>query len=357
MRHKRSTVTAILACLLLEPFVNSAFCAPPQKSSLPVGRSSDVPPTRWANVADTSSVPMVSRTLTLHFPDGPSLGRLILVLSRGNGFMETGTKVGAGSALIKVTLPPGYWLGFEPNHVVFENPGLLNKVSPEGIECLRVSFTSLDDKEDGMCDRALSYVSHFKYLRSLVLTRSDATDAGVAHVKGLTDVEHIDFVGAPVNGSCFSALSTLPHLLSLNCSLCRIEEKYFALLPRFKALQSLIVNRCNLTRADFQVILKMPRLTHLCLANNGIVDDELIKSLTALKNLTILDVRDTKVTPAGLEALKGKINLKYLYLSDHGNSSNDKPRLEKAFPGIQVDWAKRGNLDQDTQILLSPLRH
>jgi hypothetical protein len=365
MKMKPSTLPLFLSVLLFGLAASSSISAPSTRApSGPASstaskstreRATDVPPSRWPYVRVSSSVPMVARTVTLHFPEGASLGRLILVLARGTGVLQNGSKVGSGSGTVTVTVPPGYWLGFEPNHVVFEHPSLLNKVSPEGIECLRISFTSLDDKEDGMCDKVLSYASHFKNLRTVILTRSDATDAGVANVKGLTDIENIEFAGAPVRGSCFTALSTLPNLLALNCSQCQIEEKYFALLPKFKAIQTLMVNRCNLTKADFQVILKLSKLLHLCMASNSIVDDELIKSLPALKNLIILDVRDTKATPVGLTALKGRLNLKYLYLTDHGNSTLDGPRLERAFPGIQIYWAKRGKLDQDTQALLSPL--
>lgn len=353
-----STVLLLASALLFGSSAKIAFSAPQTvQNSGTGGQKKTAMPTsqRDLHVSTNSSVPMVDRSVTVRFPEDVSLGRLIVILAHGNGSIPSGTKIGGGRGISTVKVPAGYWLAFEPNHVVFETPSSLNKVSPEGIDCLRISFTSLDDKEDGMCDKTLTYVSRFKGLKSMILTRSDVTDEGLLNLKNLPLLEHIEFVGAPVKGSSFSALSTLSHLLSFNCSQCQIEEKYFTLLPQFKSLQALHINRCRLTKAEFQNVLQCTKLVHLAIANNSIVDDELIKSLAALKNLRILDVRYTKVTPAGLMSLKGRIPLKYLYLTDHGNSELDGPRLEKCFPGLQIFWAKRGKLDEDTQVLLSPL--
>ncbi|HEY9760427.1 MAG TPA: hypothetical protein V6C97_35035 [Oculatellaceae cyanobacterium] len=358
MKPKDSVVPVLVSALLFGSSAKTAFCAPQigQNSEAGEQKKAATLAAQWGVHASTSSsVPMVDRSVTVHFPEDVSLGRLIVILARGNGAIPSGTKVGGGRGTSTVKVPAGYWLAFEPNHVVFETPSSLNKVSPEGIDCLRISFTSLDDKEDGMCDKTLTYVSRFKGLKSMILTRSDVTDEGLLNLKNLPLLEHIEFVGAPVKGTSFSALSTLSHLYSFNCSQCQIEEKYFALLPQFKLLHVLLVNRCRLTKAEFQNILQCTKLTHLAIANNSIVDDDLIKSLAVLKSLRILDVRGTKATPAGIMTLKGRIPLKYLYLTDHGNSELDSPRLEKCFPGLQIFWAKRGKLDEDTQVLLSPL--
>ena len=295
----------------------------------------------------------VSRSVTVTFPGDASIGRLLVIAPDAADQAQKAIQVAGAKGVETVKVPPGYVLALEPNRRVFENPECLDKVSPQGIECIKTSFTSLDDREDGMCDRALGYVSHLTSVKWMVLSRSDVTDVGLSKLKNNLGLEAVECAGSPVQGACLEVLSSLPKIRLLNLGGCSLNAKNIFWLAHFKNLEVLNLNRNQLNEDGLKVIAKCKNLTRLNVASNSKVDDTFIKSLVGLKNLYALDLRDTRVTANGLAVLKG-LKLENIYLTDRGYSERDTIFLQKIFPGVKVEYLK-AILNDDMKTLLAPI--
>lgn len=116
-------------------------------------------------------------------------------------------------------------------------------------------------------------------LRSLDLSKTQITGAGLAHLKGLNSLEILDLGNTKINDPDLEQLTSLPKL------------------------QSLGLNGTQITDAGLDYLKALPHLETLDLSHTAI-DDAGLQRLKTLKNLATLQVSDTKVTDAGVEALK-----------------------------------------------------
>ena len=73
-------------------------------------------------------------------------------------------------------------------------------------------------------------------------------------------------------------------------------------------------------------------------ANSPSVGDSELAHLTGLTNLSILDLAGTSVTDAGLARLTGLSHLKRLYLRGTHVTDAGAKKLERALPGLSIDY-------------------
>lgn len=134
-------------------------------------------------------------------------------------------------------------------------------VRGDALKALRdlAKLRQLTVRRDGLTDATLAPLAEFKALRRLVLGGdlfvTDVTDAGLAHLAGLTTLEHV------------------------------------------------VIEKAKVTDAGLAHLKNLTRLRSLSLRENP-VTDEGIKHLHALPDLSSLNLGETKVTPAGVEAFK-----------------------------------------------------
>ena len=133
------------------------------------------------------------------------------------------------------------------------------------------------------------------------LRRTKVTDAGLVHLKGLTNLTSLNLYNTKVTDSGLVHLEGLTNLEKLNLERTKVTDTG---LVHLKGLTKLELLRLSGTTDAGLVHLKgLTNLTHLLLISTGITDAGLVH-LKRLANLETLDLLDTKVTGAGFKKLQ-----------------------------------------------------
>jgi hypothetical protein len=271
----------------------------------------------------------------LHFPSGKPIGMIFV----GNDKLFFGPvakyrRIAGASGTMTIRVPSGQRVLFEANRRVLENPACLDLVSPQGLDVIKIGGISLDDKEDGMCDKALEHAVHFQGLKEVDIDRSEATDKGIAKLKAIPSLLCISCFMSSIDGSCFKELATLPALNSLWVSHCTLDRKNLEYLKNFPKLQTLDVGRTHLDAVGTRSLAQCKNLRELSVRGNKCFDDNCLPILSSLKNLKSLDLRETPVTLAGVKQLHALKLLSWLQLP---NTLNDNlTELKKIFPKTMI---------------------
>jgi hypothetical protein len=273
---------------------------------------------------------------TITFPKDQVLGALFLGHYNHN-IDERGTlnRVGAAIGTVKVSVPAGYYLMFEANRRVFQNPKVLNEISPEGIDVLKIGLLSMDDSEDKLCDAALGYIGHFTGLTTLDVERSDATDKGLSVLHNLKHLRRMCCFNSQVDGSFIKELAELPEFKELDTSWCAIKPENFKYLPQLRALEFLCISRSGLEISGVRELAKCISLKSLRVGQNPLFTDECLKLLASLKRLEWLDLRETPVTMKGIRSLRG-LSLKKFNPPAALNTMSDREEMKKLFPEAEI---------------------
>jgi Leucine-rich repeat (LRR) protein len=141
----------------------------------------------------------------------------------------------------------------------------------DGLESIDLSRAILNDA-------ALAAVAPIHSLKDLSLAETQVTPVGLAHLSGMTRLRRLILDGAPIQGG-LENLKPLRNLAELRLACPRLTD--FSLQP----------------------VGEITSLERLSLAGAAITDEGLTH-LLKLKNLKDLDLRGTKVTPAGVDALQ-----------------------------------------------------
>jgi len=296
---------------------------------------------------------------TLSFPKDHSVGSVELAAENFFDERECGlVAIASAMGTVTVSVPPGQHVLFEANNKVFENPSCLNEISASGIDAIKLSCFSIDDSEDGRCDRALRFVQHFsKSLKRLNLDRSDATDAGISALKKMPNLQVLFCYGSQIKGACFKDFpQALPELSALNLSFCPVSQDnlgYLSHLPKLKYL-ALTNLDSNLDVEGVKQLSKCSALTSLRLQDNRKVNDSCVKYLLALKKLEHLDLRGTSVTMNGIKML-APLRLKSLGVPSF--LSGSRPQLNKLLPGTKISFAGKVSVDAEVNHNFAPLRY
>jgi hypothetical protein len=293
-------------------------------------------------------------TRSLQFPPGNSLGRILVGNERAVfGNYSAFQQVAGACGVVKVQVPAGQRVLFEANRRVFEDPACLNTVSPVGIDAIKLNLISLDDREDDMCDRALSYVRHFTNLTEVSVDRSDATDAGVAKLKEVPSLIGISCFLSAINGACFKDLAALPALKALWLPECNIRQENMHYLAQFPRLQELDLYRTHLDENGCKGLAGCKLLQQLSVRGNPRFNDQCLKQLAALPKLAFLD---TRATPVTIEGFKNLQRSQLLYLVVPETMQKDIRQLKKMFPKADVIVAgASGRVDKENSMLYAPL--
>jgi hypothetical protein len=291
---------------------------------------------------------------TLQFPPGKSLGRIFVGNERSIlGNFRKYEQVAGAAGTVKIEVPAGTRVLFEANRRIFEDPTLLNKISPVGIDSLKLNLISLDDREDDMCDHALGYVRHFSSVTEVIVDRSDATDAGVAKLRDVPSLVAISCFLSAINGACFKELAALPALKALWVPDCNIRQENMRYISQFPALQELELDRTHLDETGCKGVAGCRTLRTLSVRGNPRFSDSALRLLSGLPDLSFFDLRSTPVTLAGFKNLKLP-KLKYLILPE--SMKKDLAAMKVLYPGVSISiGAERGTLSNENSSLYAPL--
>ena len=164
-----------------------------------------------------------------------------------------------------------------------------------------------------------------------------ATDAGLAYLKGMTELEDLGLSTGKITDAGLAYLKNLPSLRHLQLNRTGITDVGLVHL-KGTALQQLDLGSTGITDAGLEHLKDITRLQQLDLTSTRITDAGLVhlKGLTALRELSVsrdqitdaglehldgltglqlVNLADTRITDAGLAHLRGLAALQFLFLS------------------------------------------
>ncbi len=130
------------------------------------------------------------------------------------------------------------------------------------------------------------------------------TDAGMPYLKGLTKLSFLDLNGTQVGDVGLAHLAGLTRLEDLRLEDTRVTDAGLAHLAEMTKLRDLELDGTAVTDAGLAHLKTLIGLRFLGLRGTQITDAGLAH-LEHLTELSTLDLRDTRITNAGLEHLKG----------------------------------------------------
>ncbi|MGD9720794.1 MAG: leucine-rich repeat domain-containing protein [Pirellulales bacterium] len=173
--------------------------------------------------------------------------------------------------------------------------------------------------------RAIGRLRKLQFLLVTSLDRGGFTDAGVAHLAQLKQLENLTIgspglysAGAPgMTGKGLRVLATLPKLRSLRVVGMGLTDEGIASLAQIKQLEYLSVSVDRMTERGYAPLGKLTRLKSLELDKSFLTSGELpadaddagIEQLARLKNLRSLRLTNFNLTDAGLAKLSALENL------------------------------------------------
>jgi len=292
------------------------------------------------------------RERVLHFPKDYALGELLIQTYPPNG-RDQGVR---GAARGTIVVPPGRLCKFIPGARFYQNPALIKTLPPDGIDTICLSASSLDDSEDGLCDRALTYVGHLTGVIELNLDRSDASDAGAAHAADLPNLQKFTGLSVGLDGKCFKQFAALKQLECIHIPRNSLKDENLVYLTALPKLWSLTASYCNLSDTSVKILAKCSNLKYLNIGDNPKITDQSIKYLLGMKSLRSLVIYNTSISPAGVLQLKA-LPLSSLELSSKKFTPAQIDVIIKAFPGVYINFGGKEvkSVDSDTGTIFGPL--
>ncbi len=188
-----------------------------------------------------------------------------------------------------------------------------------------------------MTDESLFYAPKFPKLRKLFLHGAQASDRGLANVRGMDALEEIFlWDAAEVTDDGVTHLATLANLQFILLTNSKITDEALRHLSRTPKLNHLSLQTNRFTDRGLEHLKGMANLRKLSVGwtgegkNTRITDDGL-RNLVGLTGLELLDVQGTAISDAGLAHLRGLTNLRDLWLS---GTSVTKPGVDKLLQAI-----------------------
>ena len=165
-----------------------------------------------------------------------------------------------------------------------------------------------------LSDKEFAPVGNLSTLESMVLFHTNLTDAGLAHLEGLTNLSELRiYGGAQVTDASCVHLKGLTKLSNLALSESQVSDAGMAQLKGLTKLLRLDLRHTHVSDAGLAHLTGFVSLSNLELDGTQVSDAGLahVKGMT---NLQWLGLSDTQVTDAGLAQLKGLIDLSSLDL-------------------------------------------
>ena len=253
------------------------------------------------------------------------------------------------------------------------------ELTTEGVRSLS-KLTNLKsfDFNHGLTDEALVEVGKMTGLEDISIQNCpNVTDAGIAHLKSLVNVERFSIRATIATPACIESIAKLPKLTSLSLSFEQNADapmlwpavEDWKRLGQLTKLESLKLDGLLLDKRHWSVFEKMTELRDLEVNNYLPLDDSFFKVVGALPELQSLRLEavdesganglkyltDSKLSflqvagPIGLEQLKPlakNVNLRVLYLYTSGTLPPDDL---KAFEKMATSLQRVSNQDGERE--------
>lgn len=165
------------------------------------------------------------------------------------------------------------------------------------VEC--VVFSS----ESEVNDADMGRLSELTELKAIVLDHTHVTDAGLATISGLINVENLNYCGHQISNEGILHVCKLKSLQCLHLSRTNVTDSSLTPLQRLTQLEELSLEGTEVTDSGLVHVARLTNLSYLIL-NKTKITDEGLRHLKTLKSLRILNVQDTDVSAGGVDELR-----------------------------------------------------
>ena len=165
-------------------------------------------------------------------------------------------------------------------------------------------------------DELMAALENLTGLRVLRLYAPGVSDAGLAHLKGLRNLDELDFPGHPIpklTGPGLQYLAGLPKLRRLSAGFSGITDDGLAHVAGLRQLESLDLGFCRIGDAGLEHLQGLTNLRELNLQATQ-VGDAGLAVLKGMHHLRKLNLGRTKITSDGMETIGQLASLEELDL-------------------------------------------
>lgn len=286
----------------------------------------------------------------VNFPSGFSIGTLTICQIKNGPDIFTPL----GPAQGRIVFNDKDYYALDANHLFFLHPEVLKDIPPDCLDSIRMRFSSFDDAEDGLCDKAMKYVAGLTGLKKINLDRSEVTDAGLSQAKTLVNLESMTLFSTLVKGKAFKDLTGLKKLHTINIPMNELTADTYELFSAYPKLTTLDVGRCHPSEQAIKSIAKCKNLIDLDISGNRTVNDHTIKYLTSLKRLESIRLFGTNVSLNGLAQLKD-LPLKLIVLPEREYEKDKLDAVRKLFPHTSLIKKGESKLNKNEETIFAPL--
>ncbi|MDB5391919.1 MAG: hypothetical protein JWM11_7565, partial [Planctomycetaceae bacterium] len=193
------------------------------------------------------------------------------------------------------------------------------------------------------------YIKKFPYLKSLTLTRGQATDKGLESLKGLAHLEFVCLLSAwGLTDSGMAHVAALPRLTRFCTD--RAEQLTDETLRQFghaTNLRDLVIDGGRFSDIGLQHLKSLKTLKNLRIGSaEPLITDQGLAELAGHVTLESLSLENTKITDAGLKHLHGMLQLTELDLSGSEVTPAGLAGLSKVLPKLKLSESQK---DHETE--------
>jgi hypothetical protein len=193
-------------------------------------------------------------------------------------------------------------------------------ITDQGMTALRdwKHLKRLNVRGTRISDGTLALVGKLTGLEALDIAQTSVTDNGLEHLITLVGLKELALGRGRLTYKALGILRMLPTLTSLDLSGARpvppdmagnragpgIPEEALQAIAELKELRVLKLGHSNIGGSGLRILSALDKVERLGLEGCRRIDDAAAIELVNWKSLKYLDLQDTQVTPAGVEALR-----------------------------------------------------
>lgn len=201
-----------------------------------------------------------------------------------------------------------------------------------------VALSDMGHEPRDLTNSDLKLVAAFPELKYLSVSGcSQITDAGLAHIRQLTQLESLDASYTSITGDGLVHLARMDRLIRLRLLSIPIGNEGLAFLSRFAQLRHLSLSDARITDIGIRSLSHLDALEYLYLGDAQI-SDEGLKHLVNSSTLRILQLDNVPVTDGAVRSFKMLNQLRYLKLQGTSVSQDGALQVREALPDCKVNW-------------------
>ncbi len=213
-----------------------------------------------------------------------------------------------------------------------ERTGAFLKTQGEGPErkLIEVDFRSVTVGDEG-----LRLLPLFPELKFVGLLGCPVTDAGMEHLRPLSDLETIVLGGTRITDAGFAVVAEWPQLRRLEFQSTRVTDTGLVHLKKLKGLGYVKAGGTRITDAGMQHISEIVALEYLNLVQTR-VGDSGVERLAGMRTLKALYLDGCRVTDLGVAHLKVAKELEVLSVRETSVTAEGAIAVQEGRPNLQV---------------------